>query len=77
MIAELSNEYQHDRVQIVFKNICVIVLWMKVALALEGLNKLTLFPLLHVLHRFLFPTGRPSPAYNYPLHKRAPSGRLK
>ena len=30
---ELSNEYQHDRV----KNLCIIVLWMKVASALEGL----------------------------------------
>ena len=36
---ELSNEYQYDRVQMVFKNICVLVLWMKVASALEGLSK--------------------------------------
>ena len=35
---ELSNEYQHDRVSMVSKNICVLVLWMKVASALEGLN---------------------------------------
>ena len=35
---ELSNEYQHDRVQMVIKNLCVIVLGMKVALALEGLK---------------------------------------
>ena len=34
---ELSNEYQHDRVQKVFKNLCVIVLWTRVASALEGL----------------------------------------
>ena len=27
---ELSNEYQHDRALMVFKNICVLVLWMKV-----------------------------------------------
>ena len=35
---ELSNEYQHDRLKIVFKNLCVFVLWPKVALAsaLEG-----------------------------------------
>ena len=33
---ELSNEYQHDRVQMVFKNHCVLVLWMKVASALGG-----------------------------------------
>ena len=30
---ELSNEYQHDRVQMVIKNLCVIVLGMKVATA--------------------------------------------
>ena len=33
---ELSNEYQHDRVWMVFKNICIFVLWTKVASALEG-----------------------------------------
>ena len=32
---EPSNEYQHNRV---FKNLCIFVLWMKVALALEVLN---------------------------------------
>ena len=35
---ELSNEYQHDRVLMVFKKFCVLVLWMKVASALEGLS---------------------------------------
>ena len=35
---ELSNEYQHDRVYMVFKNLCALVLWTKVASALEGLN---------------------------------------
>ena len=39
---ELSNEYQHDRVWMVFKDHCVLVLWMKVDLALEGLR--WLFP---------------------------------
>ena len=34
---ELSNEYQHDRVQMVFKDLCIFVLWTKVASALEGL----------------------------------------
>ena len=34
---ELSNEYQHDRVLIVFKSLCVLVLWTKVGSALEGL----------------------------------------
>ena len=34
---ELSNEYQHDRAFMVFTNVCVFVLWTKVASALEGL----------------------------------------
>ena len=34
----LSNGYQHDRLQIIFKKFCVLVLWMKVASALEGLT---------------------------------------
>ena len=37
---ELSNEYQHDRVKMIFKNLCVLVFWMKVVSALEGLMKL-------------------------------------
>ena len=37
---EVSNKYQHDKVLIVFKNLCVIVLWTKVASALEGLGTL-------------------------------------
>ena len=36
---ELSNEYQHDRVLMVLKNICLLVNWTKVASALEGLKK--------------------------------------
>ena len=35
---ELSNAYQHDRVQMVFKIFCIFVLWTKVALALKGLS---------------------------------------
>ena len=36
---ELSNEYQHDRVWMVYKNLCICVLWTsKVASALEGLR---------------------------------------
>ena len=35
---ELSNEYQHDRFLMVFKNLCILVLWAKVALPLEGLG---------------------------------------
>ena len=34
---ELSDEYQHDRVVMIFKNLCILVLWTKVASALEGL----------------------------------------
>ena len=37
---ELSNEYQHDRVSMVFKNLCVLVLRTKIVLALEGLRVL-------------------------------------
>ena len=40
-LRELSNEYQYDRVSIVFKNLCILVLWTIVALpALEGLTNL-------------------------------------
>ena len=35
---ELSNEYQQDRVSMVFKNLIILVLCTKVALALEGLR---------------------------------------
>ena len=34
---ELSNEYQHDRVSTIFKNLYIVVLWTKVASALDGL----------------------------------------
>ena len=36
---ELFNEYQHDRIWMVFENVCVRVLWKKVASALRGLYK--------------------------------------
>ena len=35
---ELSSEYQHDRVLMVFKNLCILALWTKVASALEELK---------------------------------------
>ena len=35
---ELSNEYQYDRVKMVFKDFSVLGLWIKVASALEGLS---------------------------------------
>ena len=35
---ELFNEYQDDRVQMVFRKLCILVLWTKVASALEGLK---------------------------------------
>ena len=31
---ELSNEYQYDRVSMIFKNLCIFVLWTKVPSAL-------------------------------------------
>ena len=37
---ELSNEYQRDRDSMVFKHLCILLLWMNVALALEGLRLL-------------------------------------
>ena len=39
---ELSNEYQHDRVWMIYKNLCILVLWTKVASALKGLKPFTL-----------------------------------
>ena len=41
---ELSIEYQHDRVWIFSKDISILVLWMKVASALEGLTSLLCAP---------------------------------
>ena len=34
---ELSVEYQHDRVKMFLKNLCILVLYTKVPSALEGL----------------------------------------
>ena len=36
----LSNEYQHNMVQMIFRDLCVFVLWTKVASALEGLRSI-------------------------------------
>ena len=36
---ELSNEYQDDRVSMVFQESCMLVLWTKIVSALEGLRK--------------------------------------
>ena len=33
----LSNEYQHDRVQMFSENLCILLLWKKLVLALKGL----------------------------------------
>ena len=35
---ELSNEYQDDKVWMVFKDLCVLVLWTEIASGLEGLR---------------------------------------
>ena len=37
-LQKLSNKYQHDRVSMFFKNLCILELWTKEASALEGLN---------------------------------------
>ena len=42
---ELSYEYEHDRVEMFFKNLCILVLLMKVASALEGLIPIRLTPI--------------------------------
>ena len=40
---EVSNKYQHDRVKMgFFKNLCVLVLWTKVALALAVAKRMKL-----------------------------------
>ena len=39
---ELSNEYQHDRVWMIFKKLYILVLWTKVASALAGLTLMLL-----------------------------------
>ena len=36
---EQSNNYQHGRVQMVFKKLCVLVLWTKVAQHRKGLEE--------------------------------------
>ena len=35
---QLSNEYQNDRVYMDFKELCILLIWTKVASALEGLK---------------------------------------
>ena len=40
---ELSDEYQDDRIQMFFKNLCILVLWTKAASALEGLINVLLY----------------------------------
>ena len=39
---ELSSEYHHDRVYMVFKNLCFLVLWTKIGSALEVLKTLVI-----------------------------------
>ena len=40
---ELFNEYQHDRVEIVYKNLCILMIRTKVASALKGLKGCVIF----------------------------------
>ena len=58
---ELSNEYQHDRVEIFFKNLFAFVLWVKVASALEGLTICVCV----FLHSPVTRQGPPLVAYTY------------
>ena len=55
---ELSNEYQHDKVPMIFKDLCILVLWTKVASALEGLSATLAIPLLS--NSTVFPVPRPT-----------------
>ena len=41
---EISNNYEHDRFKMVIRNLCIPVIWTKVASALEGLSLLLCFP---------------------------------
>ena len=50
---ELSNEYQDDRVKMVLKKVGILVLWMKVASALEGISFQP-----RLLWLMLLPSGR-------------------
>ena len=50
---ELSNEYQYDRVQMFFKNLNVLVVWMKLASALEALKQ--------AIGLWILPPPSPSP----------------
>ena len=50
----LSNEYQRDRVETVYKNLCALVLWTKEPLALKGLDDQTQVDSI--------PTGQPEQA---------------
>ena len=54
-------EYQHDRVEMFFKNIYV-VLWMKVASALEGLRGY------YLIHIFFFPAQVGIAIYDSKIH---------
>ena len=75
---ELSNEYQHDRVSMFFKDFCIPVLWTKVASALKGLWQSLLYSSdhmrlqnIHLLHppqnsiAVPWPTVRTLPALHY------------
>ena len=42
---ELSHEYQHDRVMMVFKYLSILVRWTKAASALEGLSNYRILPI--------------------------------
>ena len=64
---ERSNEYQHYRVQMGSKNLCALVLWMKVASISIGKNNN--FISLQLLHEWAHGSSRK-------LHRPTPAGRL-
>ena len=41
-LQELSFEYQHNRVKMVFKTFCIFLPWTKIASARKGFNPFTL-----------------------------------
>ena len=43
---KLTNEYQHDRVKMIYIILCFFVYWMKVTPAAEGLNNI------HIMYKY-------------------------
>ena len=57
---EVSNEYLHGKVWVIFKNMCALVLWTKLASALDELIlKLQSCRMQNAMVNFYFSFGRP------------------